>query len=271
MKYINLLLILITLIFSSCKTELEKLQLSGDKDLVYDKAVEYYEKGEYAKSQVLFEQVLGQLRGDERAENAYFLFAYCHYDQQKYLLANYYFDDFSSKFLNSDRREEADFMTIYSFYKLSPIYRLDQSYSLKAIDGFQLFVNTYPESSRVEECNKIIDELRSKLEEKAFAEGKLYHDLQRYEASIQVFNNAIVDYPESEKVEEMRFWVLDSKYLYAIKSIAKKQYSRLEETQKYYDDFIRRYPNSAFKKELVLIKKNIDKTFKEYNEDGYKI
>lgn len=62
-------------------------------------------------------------------------------------------------------------MSVYSLYKTSPGYRLDQSNTEKAIDGFQLFVNTYPNSKRVEECNKLIDECRAKIEFKSFEAG----------------------------------------------------------------------------------------------------
>ena len=65
------------------------------------------------------------------------------------------FKNFSNTFPNSEYREESDFMTAYSNYQLSPTFRLDQTYTIKAIEGFQLFANTYPDSKRVEECNRL--------------------------------------------------------------------------------------------------------------------
>jgi outer membrane protein assembly factor BamD len=86
------------------------------------------------------------------------------------------------RFLISKYTEEAEYMTAFCQYKLSPSFRLDQEPSLKAINAFQDFANKYPESERVPECNEHIDELRAKLEEKAYEEGMLYYNLSQFEA-----------------------------------------------------------------------------------------
>ena len=150
------------LLSSACKSEFEKIRASGDVQLLYEKAVSYYEDGQYQRAQTLFELIINNLRGKVEAEKIYFYYAYTHYHLQKYVLAAYYFKNFTNTFPNSQYREEADFMKGYSNYQLSPSYRLDQSYTQDAINDFQLFVNTYPTSERVNECNRLIDECRAK-------------------------------------------------------------------------------------------------------------
>ena len=42
--------------FGGCKSEFEKIRSSGEPDLHYQKALEYYEKEEYQKAQTLFDK-----------------------------------------------------------------------------------------------------------------------------------------------------------------------------------------------------------------------
>ncbi|MBK8557724.1 MAG: outer membrane protein assembly factor BamD [Lewinellaceae bacterium] len=175
MKKTTLWLLLAGIITAAgaCKSSFEKVRVSGDPDLILQKAFEYYEQEEYQKSQTLFDLVLSNVRGKKDAEKAYFDYAYTHYHLKQYLLSAYYFKNFSNTFINSEYREEAAFMSAYSNYQLSPTYRLDQTASIDAIDEFQLFVNLFPKSPRVEECNKLIDELRRKLEQKSLCGGRI--------------------------------------------------------------------------------------------------
>ena len=274
MKSIRIFLILISFIglfFTSCKSDFEKIRTSGDVDTIYKKAFEYYEQEEYLKAQSLFELVINSLRGKVEAEKVYYYYAYTHYHQRRYVLASYYFKNFSTTFPNSTYREEADFMTGFSNYQLSPTYRLDQSYSLKAIDQFQLFVNTYPTSERVKQCNQLIDEMRRKLEQKLFAEGQLYFDLRQYQAATQSFENLLREFPETPNAENVRYMMIRANYLLASNSVYTKQEERYKNTMKYYEIFIDKYPKSKFDKELVTIYKNSTQKLKELENDRYKI
>ncbi len=259
------------LLLASCKTEFEKLRASGDVKTLTTKAFEYYEQEEYNKAQILFESILGSIRGKTESEKAYFYYAYTQYHQQKYILASFYFKDFSSKFLNSEFREEAEFMTAFSHYKLSPSHRLDQTYSEKSIEGFQLFVNTYPNSTRVEECNKLIDNLRKKQEIKAYAEGELYFNLKNYESAVKSFENLLKDFPETTDSEKVRYMIIRSFYLYAENSFVSKQPERFKEVVDRMEEFNDKYPKSRFSKEITTISKNTNKIIKELRNEGYQI
>ena len=255
----------------SCKTEYEKLRASGDVDLQLKKAFEYYENGEYVRAEQLFEGVLGVIRGRVESEKAYFTYANTHFKQNNYILASFYFKDFASKFVNSEYREEADFMTAYSNYKLSPSYRLDQSYSAKAIEGFQLFVNTYPNSERVAECNTLIDVMRKKKETKAYSEGELYFNLKNYESAVRSFENLLKDYPETTDSEKVRYMIIRSFFLYAQNSVVSKQPERFKEVVTRMEEFNERYPKSRFSKELSSMDKTTNKRIKELRNEGYQI
>ena len=272
MKSIKIFVILIGVIglfFTSCKSDFEKIRTSGDVDTIYKKAFEFYEQEEYQKAQALFELVINNLRGKVEAEKVYFYYANTHYKLRRYVLASYYYKNFATTFPNSSYREEADFMTAFSNYQLSPTYRLDQTYSLKAIDQFQLFVNTYPTSEKVKQCNQLIDEMRRKLEQKAYAEGELYFDLRQYQAATQSFENLLREFPETPNAENVRYMMIRANYLLASNSVYTKQEERYKNTMKYYEIFVNKYPKSKFDKELVTIYKNSTQKLKDLENDRY--
>lgn len=74
----------------SCKSNFEKVRTSGDAELILTKAFDLYEKKQYQRALTLFDLVLNALRGDARAEKAYYQYAYSHYHTKQYLLAAHY-------------------------------------------------------------------------------------------------------------------------------------------------------------------------------------
>ena len=246
----------------ACKSNYEKIRTSGDAEKILAKAFEFYEKEQFQRSLSLFDLVLNTLRGDARAEKAYYQYAYCHYNTKQYLLAAYYFKTFSNTFTNSEFREEAAFMSAYSNYQMSPVYRLDQGNTATAIDEFQLFVNLFPKSTRVEECNNIIDELRRKQERKAFGEGELYYNLRQYQSAVISFDNLLRDYPESPDIERVRFLIAKSSYLLSANSVIEKKVDRYAETIVRCNDFLEKYPQSKYTKEIKQLKSDANQAKK---------
>ena len=257
---------------SSCKSNFERVRTSGDVSLIYKTAFEYYDKGKYQDAQTLFEGIISNYRGKAESEKLYFSYAYTHYHLEQFVLASYYFKTFSNTFTNSTQREEAAYMAAYSNYLMSPTYRLDQNYTEKAIEEFQNFVNTYPNSDRVSNCNKQMDLLRKKLEQKAYNEGQLYFDLKDYQAAIRSFENMLKDYPETDNAEKIRYMIIRSEYLLAENSVLEKQEERYVAEIEFINEFAAKYPKSKYIKEVKNIRKTSDLKIKEIKKyDRYQI
>lgn len=218
----------ILLVLTSCNRDFEQLLKSDDYGLKLTKAYEYFEAEDYYKAQTLFEQARPFYRGTKELEKIYFHYAYTQYYQDKYLLSAYYFRDFYKNYPNSEYAEESQYMAAYSNYEMSPNPRLEQSATVEAIDGFQLFVNTYPNSDRVERCNILIDELRAKLEKKAISTADLYYKLREYQAATQSYQNVLQDYPDTRAAAQIRMQILRASYELAINSVDSKKEERLE-------------------------------------------
>ncbi len=264
-------LLLSVIVFSilgifSCKSEFEKTRQEGSAEERLALARKYLEAEQCYKAQTLFESVIGAYRGTQEQEGIYFDYAQSMYCQGSYLKSSHYFRDFSSTYPNSKLREEANYMVAYSFYKMSPEYKLDQTYTSKAIDEFQLFINTHPSSERVSECNKLIDECRVKLEKKAYAEGQLYYDLKNYEAATVSFQNLLKDYPESPNAEKVRYLIAKASYQWASKSILSKQKERFEAANDYAQVFLARHSSSEYTNQVKDILEDSTIKLKEINE-----
>ncbi|GAB4281494.1 MAG: hypothetical protein Kow0068_05980 [Marinilabiliales bacterium] len=148
-RYFYILLIIYSLaILTSC-SEYQRILKSSDYNLKYTKGVEYYQKGDYFRALSLFEELTSIYKGTSKAEKIYFYYAYCHFYQGDYILAGYHFKNFARSYPLSKNKEEAEYMAAYCYYLNSPPASLDQSYTYKAIDELQLFVNKYPYSERV--------------------------------------------------------------------------------------------------------------------------
>ena len=245
----------ILLVFAGC-SKYQRILKSNDFEKKFDMAMVYYDNGKYQKAFPLFEELITVFRGTSKAEDVYYYYAYCNYQLGDYMLAGYHFDNFVRTFPRSDRAEDAQFMNAKCYFLDSAEPSLDQASTKKAIDEMQLFINKYPESPKVDECNDLMDRLRFKLETKAYNGAKLYYRLGEYKAAIFALRNTLEDFPDTKFREEISFMILRSAYLLADNSIASKKEERFEQTLRECDDFIERYPRSEDVKEAEKIKED---------------
>ena len=239
------------LLFTGCRSEFETIRTSNNPETILAKANEYYLAEEYQRAQTLYELVIAPYRGQAEAEQIAYRYAYTYYYTGQYVLASYYFNQFATTYGGSSLREEADFMSAYSNYQLSPTYRLDQSYSVKAIEAFEEFANRYPDSERVSQANSLIDEMRAKMELKDFESAKLYMDIERYESALTSFGNVLKDYPETQRAEEIRYLMARVQYEYTSRSFRARKPERLRSTIELSENFINRYPDSQYVDEVT--------------------
>lgn len=231
-----ILLFFSIVILASC-SEYNKILKSNDAELKYTEAKKLYEKEQYIKAAPLFDDLLVRFKGDKRFEEVYYLFARCKFEMREIPLASYHFKNFYESFPLSTRAEEALYMHVYCSYLESYPYYLDPETTRQAMDNFQLFINVYPQSPKVEECNKYMDELRGRLRKKAVMSARLYLKMEDYRAAIIAFKNAIKDFPEIENRDELQFLIVKSSFLLAQNSIESKKIERFEDVLKAFTDF----------------------------------
>ena len=240
----------------SCKSKYDKLKASNDNSKKYQEAVKYYNKKDYSKALGLFEDLVTRYRGRAEAEDLFYYYAYTNYRLKDYTSARFHFKNFADTYPSSPRAEECRFIAAYCYYLDSPIYSLDQENTTKAIESLQLFINLYPKSDRVTEASKLIQNLRDKLEQKSYADSKLYLTIGDYQSAVIAFGNTLRDYPDTKYAEELEFLTIQAQYQYAKVSQERRQGERFEQAISYANEFTEKYPQSRFLKQAAEYKKD---------------
>jgi len=222
-------------------------------DYKYQMAKQYYAQKEYYKAQPLFDELINFYKGTKNVEDVYYYDAYSYFGEGEYIMAQYSFKNFVTTYPANPNAEDCAFQEAYCYYKLSPKYELDQDYTNKAIQEFQLFTNQYPNSSKVDQANQLIDQLRTKLQIKEYAAARQYYNLESYKAAATAYRDFLNDYPETPNAELSNFMILKSDYLYAANSIDKKKKERFSIVIDAYNDFIKKYKDSRYNKESQKI------------------
>ncbi|RYE18437.1 MAG: outer membrane protein assembly factor BamD, partial [Sphingobacteriales bacterium] len=204
-KYVSRLLFLaIFFVFCSC-SDFQRVMKSDNVDEKYAAALAYYEKEDYYRAGMLLEELMPILRGRAEAEKALFLFANAHFQQKQYLLAAYYFRNLTDTYPRGQYAEESRFMIAKSLYFDSPVYYLDQTSTVSAMDAFQSFITEYPNSQFSPRADSMYNDLSVKLEKKAYENAKLYNTVRQYKSAVVALGNFVRDYPSSNYNEEVSF------------------------------------------------------------------
>ncbi len=250
-KGTKLILILLSVfIFAACsRKSVSKVLKSNDIEYKLKMAEQYYANKKYSKASQIFEDLFPVLRNDPRFEDLYYKYAYCAYYLKDYMNAENLFKGFLDAFSKSQRAAEADYMHAYCFYKQSPKVELDQTTTEKTIGFMQAHLNNYPESSKIEDAKKIIDQCYDKLELKEYKSAELYFNISAYRAAAISFTNLLNHYPDSKRTDEYKLMIIKSYYLFANMSVEEKQKERFEKVLEEYYDFIDRFPESKLTKD----------------------
>ena len=123
---------------------------SGQPELIYSKALEYYQKEKWQRASTLFEGVQHYYTGSSREDSISFFNARCKYKNRDFDTASTLLDDFRRKFGRSAFIEDAEGMYALCFYYLSPGPSRDQTMTGHALIAINEFMSRYPQSDRVE-------------------------------------------------------------------------------------------------------------------------
>jgi len=246
------LVLAISLLTVSCG-EYEKLLKSTDYDLKKAKAKEYFEAKQFVKSSELLGQIIPRYRATDEAEELNWLYAQSYYGMKQYDLASSYFKSLAEQYPYGKYAEEATFLGAICDYNLSPRAELDQTNTRNAIEGFHLFINKYPSSSKVKEADDHISEMQDRLVEKSYLNARLYYNMKEYKAAVTALTNSLKEFAESKYREEMMFLKLNSLYLYAVNSYENKQRERYQATLDDYFSFMEEYPKSKYSRDVKRI------------------
>ncbi len=244
-----LCVVALVLLFSGC-AGVSSLLKSGKPDLIYAKAMEFYDRGKWSRAANLFEAVQHYYAGSTREDTVSFYHAHCKYKNRDYDTASTLFDEFRRKFGRSAFIEDAEGMYALCFYFLAPGPTRDQTMTHRAMIAIDEFLSRYPKSDKCENFRNINKELTQRLHDKAYLNAYTYYKIGRYNSAITSLKNALKQYPDSNHREEIMFLIVDAGYRYASNSIAEKQTDRYLSMLDSYLSFKEEFPESKHIKEV---------------------
>jgi len=226
-------------------------------DQNYERAMRFYEKQQYLSAANLFEELYPISLGTPRADTILFLFAHSYYMNKDYTMAAFHFRDYVRRYPNSERTEDAFYYCIAAINESSADYYLDQSNTEYAIEQIKAYVQAYPESKHIEECNKMLDDLRLKLARKDLEALKLYYNTDHFEACQIAAKNFFVDFSYSPLMPEAIYYLVLNNYEYARKSVERKQEERYKACLEACKKLEREFPESTYLKETSKIAQDV--------------
>jgi outer membrane protein assembly factor BamD len=259
---LRLYIVLISVVLLSSCGQYEKLLKSTDFELKKTKAIEYFADGQYVKTTELLTQILPRYRATDEAEDLNWMNCQAYFGMKDYFMAGTYYKTFIDQFPFGKHSEEANYMSALCDYNISAKPELDQENTKNAIEGFNIFLNRYPNSAKVEDCKRMINELQDKLVEKSYLSAKLYYDMKQYKAAVVALNNSLKEYANSKYREKMMYLKLNSLFQYAELSMATKQKERYQAALDDYYSFMEEFPKSTYAKDVSGIYQKTNKFLK---------
>lgn len=255
-------------IFLAGCSGINALLKSGQPDLIYAKAMEYYQKEKWQRASTLFEGVQHYYTGTMREDSISYYNAHCKFMDHDWDTASTLFDEFRRKFGRSAFIENAEGMYALCFFYMSPGPSRDQTMTTQAIMAINEFMARYPNSTRIEQFKEINQTLTERLHEKSYLNAYTYYKIGRYRSAIVALKNALREYPDSRFREEIMYLIVDAGYRYASNSVAEKQTDRYLDMLDSYLSFKEEYPASAHLKELDRMAKHARDYLDRNNKDN---
>lgn len=174
-------------------------------DIAWAKIMDKFNDGKYLDAADRLEIFLINHAGSALSDSAQFILGECHFEMKEYIIAASEYQQLFVQYPQSTLAPEAEYKMAESFMRLSPKFSLDQEYSQKAIDTFQLFIEDFPNSPLVGDATGKIEELREKLAHKEFFNGMLYLKMDEYASSRIYFDLVLNNYYDTSYAPKAQF------------------------------------------------------------------
>lgn len=245
---------------SSCKSQYEALLNSNDADAKYEAAFEYFNQGRYSKAASLFESLSVLTNGTERDDTVQYYWGLSNYRFRDYYTAETNFGTFVENYPRSPFAPEARFLRLDCMYRSTYRYELDQSPTYRAMEAISEYILEYPNSTHLDVCRQMLDDLQARLDTKAFEAARLYYHMEDYLAARVAFRNVLKDNSENMYREQILYYTAMSSYKYARLSVLGKQKERYLVFIDDYLNFVGEYPDSEYRKELDALYKRAQRS-----------
>lgn len=255
MKTKLIFLIVSVLIFASCG-EYNKVLKSRDPEVKYTYAKKYFDEGKYGRAITLLEEIQTSYIALPQEQEVLFLLAQSYFYDKDYESAAVRFNRYYSKFPRGNYSEIALFNAAQALYNEDPDVRLDQSSTIRAMEGFQNFLENFPKSDKVKDAETKLLELQNKLADKELRAAQLYYNLgyymgNNYESCVVTSKEALKRYNYPPYGEEFQIMIIRAKFDEAEMSFDEKKPVRYRNVMDEYFNYMNMYPEGKYVTEAL--------------------
>lgn len=241
-----LILFLAAVLLYSCSSSVDTINMNPEERLAY--AIKLYQDEDYEEAVKEFEAIILQYPGSSIVDDAQYYLSMTRFQRKEYILAAYQFSKLIKGMPSSEFLADAQFMLAQCYYELSPNYSLDQQYTKKAVEEFQVFIDVFPLNPKVSEAETKIKELNEKLALKAFDTARIYWKLEYYTAALKYYDEVLEVYHDTKYAP----LALYNKIKLLVER--KRNPQAISEAQK----FLEKYPDDENYKEVESIKSSLE-------------
>ena len=174
----------------------------------FTQGMEFLEKEKYVRAQDEFSSVLIRGSGSEFGDDAQFYMGEAYFLNKEYIMAISEYEKLTRKMAFSPFVEEARFKICEAYRIESPDYYHDQTYTEKALERYQEFLDDFPASPYKIEVLSSIKILRNKVGAKEFETGILYMKMEEYESARMVFQRVNALYYDTDVSDDTKLWTI---------------------------------------------------------------
>jgi outer membrane protein assembly factor BamD len=275
MKIKPIILSMAVLALTGCAGEYNKVFKSDDMAYRYEYAKQSFAEGKFVRAATLLQDLVTMKKGSEDAQEALYMLGMAEYMSHDFESASATFKKYYQTYPKGLYAEQATFYVGQSLYESAPEPRLDQTPTNGAINAYQLFLDTYPDSPLRAEATKRMYELYDKLVQKELLSAQLYYNLggyfgninanneSNYMSSIIVAQNALKQFPYTDLREDFALIIMKSKFELAENSSEERRLERYRDAEDECYGFLNEYPESkdrGLAQKFIMKCKKITKT-----------
>ena len=191
MKYLAFSLALC--IAACASTPPEKLQ---GADYYFEEGQKAMEKNRCLEASEHFKRLVSNFPGSRLVAEAQFLLAEAHFCNRDWVNAAFEYQRIVDIYPSSEWAVEAQFKVGESHFKQLRRPELDQKETFEALTAFRNFIEDNPDAPLVEQARRRIAECRSRLAQKEYLSGRLYHKQGYFDAAKMIYEEVLREYPD---------------------------------------------------------------------------
>jgi len=236
-------IIILLLSFSfilSCSTTKDKKPSSPSKLLREAKRFYKAEDAERAKSNI--NMIMEDFPDSKERIAGLMLLADLHYREEEYEEAKFQYQKFTELYPAHKYVDRAHFYKAMSNFKLSDLASRDLTPVNSALEGFNNFINEFPNSTYKIQAQKIAHKCLDILAQNIFEIGKFYFRTGSYQSAIIRLKSLMVEYPTHSYIVEAQFLLAESYF-------HEQNYNK---ARAHYKIVLQKYPRTEFAKQARI-------------------